>query len=257
MLLYRRVTAAAVAGLIAFIVGHYAKAATSDFLYEPQSTSQLVQTPGATVSLALFLHATTTTGANLINNNGGLLSAGVAMQVASSIGTPSSIASYALNGTDFSSPSFLQPATITSDGSRMYNDSEATASTTSGVMFGNTAGGTIDNPAANNEIYLGTVTLTAGGPGSRTVFNIGENSTPSGQTGGFTITYLPPPSNGFAGYDIDEPSLNRPGSPAYIGVGTNVSTFTLNVAGTIPEPGTLGLLAVGALLGLCRHRRIA
>jgi len=247
-----RVISLAVAGAVALLAGHRAPGATADFLYEPQTASQSGVTPGTTVNLELFLLANSTNGVSVINTYDGLLSGGLAMHVASHTGTSSTIASYALDTSEFTGPS--QPATITG-GMSLQNDSESVGTgSLTGITFGNTAGGTVVNPSANHEIYLGTVTLMAGSAGSSTVFDIGENGTFPNNDGGFTLTFNPPFALG-GSYDLDDESQGNTGnSVVYTGVENSVTTFTLNVAGSVPEPGTLGLLTVGMMLGLRRRR---
>jgi hypothetical protein len=260
------VVSVAVAGMVGLFASHRATAATADFLYEPQMASESGVAPGATVNLELFLLANTTNGVNIVNTYDGLLSVGCAMAPVSSTGQASYIgyttnsknvqlADFAFDTTDFGGPT--QVPKITSNGG-MQGASEAIGtSATDGVTFGNvgpnSAGVTVVNPAANHEIYIGTVTLIAGGAGSSTVFDIGINGTYPGSDGGFSLTNLPAGADN--GYDLDDPSLNNPGGPSYVGVENNVTTFTLNVAGTIPEPGTLGLLGAGSTLVLLRRRR--
>ncbi|MDB5292061.1 MAG: hypothetical protein JWL69_3302, partial [Phycisphaerales bacterium] len=70
------------------------------------------------------------------------------------------------------------------------------------------------SPAVAGEIYLGTLTVTAGAAGGSTAFTLGAVDPVNGA---WTLT-----KNNV--YDLDVTQLN---APAYVGVGFQLSTITV------------------------------
>lgn len=252
MTLHKAISGASLAfAAAALLTTVRAGADSPDFLYVPQTPSITLPSSqaGASERVNLFLQAQDANAEDIIAGENGLAYAGVGVTYSSNSGpgAASIITALNLDTTDFNAG--FQPATISAY-SANNDDEDAPAG---GISFGNNAGGKTNanciypiNTSSSNQIFLGTLVLTAGGAGSSTAFNIGEASDSVYGPGMYTQT-----ATNY--YDIDEPEINV-GGPSYVGVGSNVSTFTLTVE-SAPEPASLVLMGVGGIFLLCRPRR--
>jgi hypothetical protein len=100
--------------------------------------------------------------------------------------------------------------TFTASGGRATGAIDVAAS--SGVGLGNTGGGA--SPAVAGEVYLGTLTVTAGAAGGSTAFTLGAVDPVNGA---WTLTK----NNVF---DLDVTQLS---APAYVGVWNQLTTFNV------------------------------
>ncbi|MDB5173166.1 MAG: hypothetical protein JWM97_3314 [Phycisphaerales bacterium] len=192
------------------------------------------------VVVKLYLKETLSGGStSLITSDGGMFAVGAEVQHASSaVAAPSKITGQATNTSDFGGPTSnsIDASTDTAFFAIAIGTPPAP-----NVQLGNTGGGASPNTLAN-EIYIGTVTITAGGPGVNN-YSIIANS-PAGGPGGNTLTKT--------GYDLDlGQDPNTDPVPGVVGAANSITPFTVTVT---PEPASLGLLACGGLLALRRRR---
>jgi len=106
-----------------------------------------------------------------------------------------------------------------------------------GVPLGNTGNGA--SASVPGQVYLGSFQITAGSTPGTTNFNLRRVQ---GATGN-TLTNF--------GNDVDADNT----SPAYTGVGSTVTPFSVVVA-DVPEPASFGLLIGAGAMVLTRRRRI-
>lgn len=199
--------------------------------------------PGQAAVVKLYLQETLTNGStSFITQDGGMFGVGNEVNfVSSSSSTPATITGQTPNLTDFGGPT-----------SNSQNPTKSvmilalSPSATAGVALQNTGGTASPNTLAN-EIYIGSITITAGNGGVNH-YTIGayNDTTPGGfGIGGNTLT------QNFADLDTGMLSDQATAIPDATGVGSKLTPFTVTVT---PEPASLGLLACGGLLALRRRR---
>jgi hypothetical protein len=169
---------------------------------------------GTAVSVRLYLKETPGAGnASLITAENGL--EGFAVQINRAAtglpAGPSSVFGLAADAVDF--PDFSGSGYTFSTSSGGVAEGAVDVTATGGVPLANTGGGA--SPAVAGEVYLGTLTVTAGTAGGTTPFTLGALDPVNG---GSTVT-----RNNL--YDLDLTPSN--GLPAYAGVGIQTSTFTV------------------------------
>jgi hypothetical protein len=218
-----------------------ASAAQAAVVYDyVAGNTNYVANKGDVINVPIYLRETLTNGStSVINADGGLYGASVALTRMTS-GLPAdpsgfvgTAASVLLNKVNFDGNSAV--AGVNGQGSPSATDvslTEAIGNSSPGVQTGNTGGGAV--PGVANQVYLGTVQITVGS--GTTTFALKEYNT----GGGNTIT-----NNNFYDLDVDN------ASPAFTGVGTRTTTFTVSV----PEPTSLGFVMGGGMLALARRRR--
>jgi hypothetical protein len=193
---------------------------------------------GDTVNVAVYLRELVDGGSSsVINSDGGLFGAGfTVLRQNGDASLKTAAADVGLNTTDFAG----LPAIAGHNGqgspsaSEMAITQSISISAPTGVKPGNTGGGAAS--ALSNAVYLGTIHIVAGQSNSTFALK------PYNTTGGNTIT-----NNNFLDLDFDN------ASPAFTGVGSKLTTFTVSV----PEPASIGLLVGLAGYGLIRRRRMA
>jgi hypothetical protein len=236
-----RIGKAAAFGLSVLLSGLAVQTASAanipDFLYvvggaASTASPNVSQTANGSNSVVLPVYLLAdSTGVTLLTSEGGLGTAGFNINRTSGNGTITGFTP-AETGTDFSGLSTPWVMTTTSI---TQGDEGAANGQANGVKLGN-------DGSPSNTILLGTVTFTPGT--TTTVFTL---SAQDPVNGGSTFTNKNV-------YDLDLTDNGGSPPPTYVGVGSNVATFTLVTPS--PEPGSLGLLAVGGLMALKRRRRM-
>lgn len=205
-----------------------ARAAVSYRYVTDQSTYYV--TPGGSVQVPIFLQEFLSGGStSVIASDQGLEGAGAAVSRFGAVPSdPAVVQGFAFNTADFGGATFFS--------ANPAGSSANFAETADNLAVTGPVGTAV--PGGNLE-FLGTLSIQAGAqllPGQSTQFSLGKRF-----GSGNTITF-----GNF--YDLDQTSTN----PAYTGVGTTTSTFTV----TTPEPAAAGLLMTcGALLSALRFRR--
>ncbi len=194
---------------------------------------------GQTVTVNVYLKETLTQGSTSLLNSAhenGLYSASFAVTAASNVlPSPSVVTGAAADSAEFDGGSSFTVASHTSTTAHV-NNSQGLSPDAAGVQLGNqpTLAGAVTTPA--NEVFLGTITITAGYSIAATTFNLGELNLSHGNT----ITYADD-------YDLDKNSAN----PAYSGVGTAITSFTVTAT---PEPCAVVVFLLGGVGCLIRRR---
>ncbi len=218
---------------------------------------------GTSITLNIYLNEAVTGAGNTSilapNLENGLSGAGFALSaLPNGLTLPSTITSAAFNNdaasNQFNGGTFNVKA-VTAVLAQVSESNFSSASGT-GVELGNnpplaTATG-ISTPS--NDVFLGTVTLTAGTTPGTTIFDLGAGT---GAFAGNTVTT----ENTF---DLDQSGVaNGTGADgttqenqAYTGVGSAVTAISVTVLGT-PEPASIGLVGLVSTLGLLSRRRKA
>jgi hypothetical protein len=209
---------------------HQAGASVVYTYVSDQSTYQ--GTPGTTIPVSLYLkEVVTSPDSSVIEHDGGLFAIGA--QVAGPSGSNlATITSQTANSADFGGPASntLSPTLAT------FQEAIGTPPAPN-VQLGNTGGGAA--PSVAGEIYLGKVLITVGSVD--TVFTVGAFNDGSGP-GGTTLTK--------AGSDLDA-GLDVNSDPL---PGVSSGGLSRFVVSAVPEPGSLGVFALGGLLALRRRR---
>ncbi|HWE94195.1 MAG TPA: PEP-CTERM sorting domain-containing protein [Tepidisphaeraceae bacterium] len=220
------------------VVGSYQANAAVVYSYTTDQPDYSVA-PGGTAVVKLYLQESGSP--SFITSDGGLFAAGNEVDfVSSSASTPATITGQAPNTTDFGGPtsntvSKTQSVLIMAIASPPAPD----------VQLQNTGGGASPN-TLSNEVYIGSITITAGSSGV-THYTVGAVNDPQFGIGEVTLT------KSQADLDLGTDSLGNP-LPNVTGVNSTLTPFTVTV-GAAPEPASLGLLACGGLLALRRRRR--
>jgi len=222
-----------VAATVAFglgVVQHAGAAVTYKYVTDKQTYS--APAAGASVTVQLFLQEVLTGGSTSLlapaRENG---VAGLGLKVTRGAGN-SVLTALNQNGTDFAGP---EQHSVTA---ALINFTEAPGNTQPNVLVGNTAGGTVTNPAANGMIYMGSISITAGS--TATTFTVASYDT----RGGNSLT-------GKTFYDLDFPQT-IPAADAYTGASANPTNFTV----VVPEPASFGIIGATVAIGLLRRRRV-
>jgi len=217
--------------------------------YVTDQSSYQAAKAGDVVNVKIYLKETLSGGStSVIAGDGGLLGAGFSVSRLSTNLPPNpavfitdAATGVKANLTDFGGPGGVFGAN--GSGSASPTDvslSEAIAPTApTGVVPGNTGGGV--SPSIANEVYLGSVNITAGDGATSfalKIFNPG---------GGNTLT-----NNHFLDMDLGNTDSSQ--GPTFPGVGSKVATFTVSL---VPEPTSLGFVLGIGVLGLARRRRPA
>jgi PEP-CTERM motif len=197
--------------------------------------------PGSSVVVDVYLKEDLTNGStSFLASDNGLAAFAVLINKSNAPAAPATITGSNVNGTDF--PLFHANTMVVAGGASASIGGAIDVAATAGVLPGNTGGGAVTGPAVSNEIFLGTLNVTVGSSGA-TTFTVGALDPVNGTN---TVTK----ANVF---DLDtglDGDLNP--TTAYTAVGTTLTSFT--VSAPIPEPASMGLLAVGGLLALRRRR---
>jgi hypothetical protein len=185
---------------------------------------------GATVPVNVYLKEIASGGSpSLLVADNGLFSGGAEVLRTGS-------GSAVMTGVNLDTVDFTGPSAVNVGGADTTFNVNTGTSDLKGVGFGNTNGGAVSGTPAN-EIYLGTVLISAGS--GTTSYKLQAVS-----GGGTTLD--------FQGNDLDVSSAS---APAYTGAGdASVTPFTFTITPT-PEPASLGLLGLGALGLLARRRK--
>lgn len=215
--------------------------AAPSYLYVLGSGSATLS-PGQTSRFDVFLQESGSP--SLLTSEGGLNSAGAlasrsaaglpanpsaitGFQLASAFVPTGGLASGQTQGTggfDFAASGSIN----NSGGNNSFSFSEASSGS---VGAGNT-GNSVTAPA--NEVYLGSVTVTAGTSLGTTTFLLGSRGNPNNWT--TTGTNL---------YDLDvSNNAGNGGGATYTGVGANTATFSVDVVPETTGLALLGLIAV-------------
>jgi len=226
---------AIVAASVVFGIGTVQDAgAAVTYQYVTDKPTYSAAQSGTSVTVQLFLQETLTgTSTSLLapaRENG---VAGLGLKVTRGSGN-SILATLNENSTDFSGPEQHSVAA----GLIAFTIAPGPPPQTN-PQIGNTAGGTVTNPAANGRIYMGSITVTAGS--TPTTFTVG----PFDGSGGNSLS-------GKNFYDLDF-SQSSPAADAYTGASSNPGTFTVTVA---PEPASFGIIGAAISIGLLRRRRV-
>lgn len=236
----RKSVYACLAAAAAVTIASSASAAVQDVFSYVTDQSTYSAKPGDVITVKIYLKDQVANGnatpllANVANKEAGLFGAG--LSVAQSAGAPANpvtITGVALDTFDFAGPSGIITNTPT-----LVSFNEAIGNTQANAQLANTANGAAPNTPAN-QVYLGSVTLTAGSSTGTTTFKITGLS-------GNTLS-------GTSGYDLDQATS---ASPEYSGTSNavNTNTFSVNVA-PVPEPASLGIFAAASAAALARRPR--
>jgi hypothetical protein len=202
---------------------------------------------GASVTLNLYLQETVTgTDTSIIARDGGLFGDGVFVTKSGAAGD-TTVASVALNNQ--TEPNGFQGPNSFGNTSTTGRILESLSTSATSGPTGSTTGGHIStvNGVTTTDVFLGTITLTAGSAGSTTTYTVESYKNFSGSDGN-TITFN-------TGFDLDVTNNGTAGGATY--TGADNATFTFTVTAT-PEPGGLllgGLAASGIGLGAWRRWR--
>jgi len=228
---FKLVIVAATVALGLGIVQHASAAVT--YRYVSDQPTYTAPSAGASVTVQLFLQETLTGGSTSLlaparENGVGALGLRVTRGAGNSI-----LSALNQDFTDFSGPEQHSVA------AGLISFTEAAGlPPAQNPQIGNTAGGTVSNPAANGRIYMGSITITAGS--QATTFTIA----PYDAFGGNSLS-------GKNFYDLDF-TQTSPAADAYTGANQNPTTFTVQV----PEPASFGIIGATIALGLLRRRRV-
>jgi hypothetical protein len=210
-------------------------------------TSFTAAAPGASVTANLYLQETVTgTDTSLLPSELGIFGAGVFVTKSGTAGD-TTVASVAPNNQ--TEPNGFQGPTSTGNTSTTGRILESLSTSATSGPTGSTTGGHIStvNGTTTTDVFLGTITLTAGSVGSLTTYTV-ESYKNFSNSDGNTITFN-------RGLDLDVTNNGTAGGATY--TGADNATFTFTVTAT-PEPGGLllgGLAASGIGLGAWRRWR--
>jgi hypothetical protein len=238
-----------------------ASTARADITYQyVTDTTAYAVNPGATVNVNVYLQETVTgTSSSLIAAETGLFSAGFYLTQSGQVPTNPTIITAMTPNTQG------QPAGFSGGVANAPKFTGSQGALTEGLPVtytgpgpsGSTQGGSVANGIT--RVFLGTVTLTAGDPGTTTTFSVesykfAPTSIGGNGANGNTLT------NG-TGFDLDQTNNGTAnGPPVYVGAnnfnGTTAYTFLVASA---PEPGSMILAFLAAsgmgLGGAWRHWR--
>jgi len=225
-----KLAAAALSGLL------MTEAARAAVMFEYVSDKSSYQAAaGQVINVLVYLKETVTSpSTSVVTGDDGMYSGGMDLvRLAAGLpASPSTITGVTFDTADFGAGGNTFKNVTAAD---TYFFETLDNALTHGVPLGNTGNGA--SASIPGQVYLGSFQITAGSAPGTTNFNL--RVIPGG---GNTLTNV--------GNDVDSNST----SPAYTGVGSKVTPFSVVVA-DVPEPGSLGLLVGIGALGLVRRRR--